>query len=387
MAPLINALCSETDTLEAILRRREIWESLDVLRRVGDVLLPHFKVFAEFRARPSTAERTRVLESLQGGETAGVLLNLKNHPELQQRQRYAKIRSEFSSFFPSLRIEVVERETGSGIADVQFIEEGMDYPIPLDNVGAGTTEVLTFMTNLVAREGYIFVIEEPELHLHPQAKRRLHKLIRESAAMNQIFVNTHDQNFVDPSNLGALIRLSISDQGTQAFTLPHDLSPTMHGQLSTAMKDPTKRELVFARAVLLVEDESQHGFVLGCADKLIEYGLDSSGVSVVSVDGEDGYKPYITLLEALNIPHLCLRDQDWGTAKSKCPEVYRALGCELEEFLEKAGLGSLMEKAKHEGGDNKRRVARYVGEHVTREQIPLFFHELIRDLEKLCVNR
>jgi len=108
---------------------------------------------------------------------------------------------------------------------------------------------------------------------------------------------------------------------------------------------------------------------------------------VISFDGGDGYKSYIILLKALNIPFIGLRDLRWGPPKSQHPEVYRALGCELEEFLEKAGLSPLMEKAKHEVGTSKPRVAKYVGEHITPEQIPQFFHELICDLVKLCTIR
>ena len=381
----IRDLRAQTDTLEHILSKSELWSSEGVLQRVGQLLLSRFKVFAEFRARSSTSTRSKVLESLEGGETASVLLNLKVHSAVRQRQRYARICSEFSKFFPRLRIEAVEREPGSGIANVQFLEQGIGWPIPLDNVGAGVTELLMFLTNLVAREGYVFVIEEPELHLHPQAKRWLHQLIRESAIKgeNQIFVITHDQYFVDPDDLHALIRLSIKDRGSQPAFLPNNLSPKILGQLNTAMKDPTKREVVFARAVLLTEDESQQNFVLGCADKL-QYNLNSSGASVISFDGGDGHKSYITLLEALNIPYLCLRGLDWGSTESKPPKVYRALGCELEEFLKKAGLGSLIDEATRKVGSSKRRVAKYVGEHITPERIPPFFHQLIDDLIKIC---
>lgn len=380
---LIHDLRSRTDTLENLLGKKEVWASEGVLRRVGETFLSHFKVFAEFRVRPSTSARSAALESLQGGETASVLLNLKNHSERRQRQRYLRICSEFSNFFPPLKIEAVEREPGSGIADVQFIEDGVDWPIPFDNVGAGVTELLTFLTNLVAREGYIFVMEEPELHLHPQAKRRLNELIRESASNNQIFVITHDQYFVDPDDLNTLIRLSIRDRIARTAFLPDNLSPKVIGQLNTALKEPTKREMLFARAVLLVEDESHQNFLLGCADKL-KYNLNSSGLSIISFDGEDGYKPYVALLSALSIPFLCLRDQNWGSAKSRPPNAYRALGCELEQFLVRAGLGPLMEEARHKVGSSKPRVAKYVGEHLAPKQIPKFIHEVIADSVKLC---
>lgn len=223
-------------TLEEELAQEKSFDSGGVLQRIGETVSPYFKTFAEFRARPTSSSRSTALESLQGSETANVLLNLKNHHEPQQRRRYATIASEFSNFFPSLSMEAVEKEPGGKTADIQFTETGRDYSIALSNVGAGVAEMLTLLTNLVAREGYIFVIEEPELHLHPHAKRRLQALINDSAKSSQIFVITHDPVFVDPDNLSALTRLGITNQGTQAFSVPNTLSQKVLSQLKTAMK-------------------------------------------------------------------------------------------------------------------------------------------------------
>jgi len=55
---------------------------------------------------------------------------------------------------------------------------GENYPVPIENVGAGISELLTLLTNLVTLRGHIFVIEEPELHLHPHAKRKLANFIK-----------------------------------------------------------------------------------------------------------------------------------------------------------------------------------------------------------------
>lgn len=369
-------------TLKEVLAQEQLWQSTGVLQRVGEVLSSRFKIFAEFRARPLSSSRSAALESLQGSETVSVLLNLKSHYTLDQRERYKTICSEFSNFFPLLRIEAVERQPGGQIADVQVIEGSQDYPIPLDNIGAGVAELLTLLTNLVAREGYIFVIEEPESHLHPQAKRWLQELIKNSAKRNQLFVVTHDPYFVEPEDLGALIRLWLTNRGTQTASLPHDLSTKVRAQLATAMKDPTKREVILARAVLWVEDESQKNFILGCANTL-HYNLDSSGVSMISVDGTDAFEPYIGLTRVLAIPYLCLRDLPWGSGANRPPEVFRSLGCELEEFLEQVGLSALIKEAKAQVGTSKPRVAQYVGEHIMAEQIPSLFCELIADAVKL----
>jgi len=382
---LVERLLSPDDSLEIIMESVDRWKIGDGFRRVGKMLSQQFRTFAEFRSRPVLG-RSQATESFEGTETASVLLNLKNHTAPIQRRRYATICREFSSFFPFLNIDAVEVTPGSGNADVQFMEVGHTFPIPLSNVGAGLAEMLTLLTNLVGRDGYVFVVEEPELHLHPNAKRRLHQLIRASATRNQIFVITHDPYFVDPDHLDSLTRFWITDAGTQKAPIGNELSQTELGKLKTALKDMAKREMVFARALLLVEDESQQKLLLGFASTL-QYDLDSNGVCVVSVDGEDAFPPFIKLVEQFRIPHICLRDKDWGSPKSRPPDHFRALGCELEEFLDNAGLGPLMENAKTKVGKSKPRVAQYVGENASVDQIPLLFRELLADAVKLVENR
>lgn len=352
------------------------------------ILKPYFSHFAEFRGRPGKINRTAALNSLEGSQTANVLLNLKNHTERRHRDRYTGVKYAFSSFFPQLKIEAVETQPGSGIADVQFTEIGDNYPIPIENVGAGISELLTLLTNLVTLRGYMFIIEEPELHLHPHAKRNLADLIRRSSTKNQVFVITHDPLFINPDSIINLNRLYFTNKrsGTVIASMSRDLSPRDIAQVKTACKDVAKRELFFARAVLFVEDESQQKFLEGCAKKL-DYSLDSEGVSVVEVGGKDGFEPYIKLATQLSIPFLCLADLLWGSNIERPPRIYRSLGCELEQYLEQAGCGSLMDQAKKAVGTSKQRVAKYCGEHIEGVNIPPFFHQLLEDTMKLCKRR
>lgn len=375
---------SNVSDLESKISEDGIWMAGGVLARVGQLIRPYFKTFDEFRVRPLASGRSSAMEALKGTEVASVLLNLKNHPELIQRKMYEIIRSEFSTFIPSLTIESADMSPGGGAANVQFIEEGKDWAIPLANVGAGIAELLTFLTNLVAREGNIYIIEEPEMHLHSHAKRRLYTLIKESAERNQIFIITHDERFIDPANMLSLFRLFLTRDGTQVAYLPANTSPKLMGQLGTALKDVGKREAVFARAVLLVEDESQQKFVMGCADKL-HRDLDRAGVSVLFVDGEDAFKPYITLVESLKIPYLCLRDKVWGSSNERPVVIFYALGCELEEYLEQNGLGAAFNDAKEKvGAGSKQRIAEYVANSIEKSQVPPLFSQLINDIMALA---
>lgn len=374
-------------TLEILMQGETNWVANNLRRKILTTLTPRFSFFSEYRGKPSRMERTTSLESLEGSHTASVLLNLKNHTDRRQRDRYTGIKYAFSTFFPQLKIEAVETDVGSSIADIQFTQIGGNLSVPTDNVGAGVLELLTLLTNLVTLRCYIFVIEEPELHLHPHMKRNLAEFIRHSSTKNQVFVITHDPIFIDPDFILNLNRFYSAGKNTgtlvASMSTSTALSATDIGQIKTASKDIIKREIYFARAALFVEDESQQKFIEGCSEKL-KLSLDSLGISIVSVGGKDSFKPYIRLAKQLDIPFLCLADLPWGSSPDRPPNIYRSLGCELEQYLEQAGCGSLMKQARRAVGTSKQRVAKHCGENIAVSCIPVFFQQLLDDTVKLC---
>jgi len=374
-----------SEVYEKLMNGQTMWGTNVLKKTILAILQPKFSYFSEYRSRPGMRERTPLLESLEGSQTASVLLNLKNHTDRRQRDRYTGIKRAFSSFVPQLEIEAVETAPGSNIADIQFREVGDSITVPMDNVGAGVMELLTLITNLATLGRYIFVIEEPELHLHPHMKRNLAAFIRRSSRRNQVFVITHDPTFIDPDFILNLNRFYWIGKktGTLVSSVSRNLSTKDIGQIKTASKDIIKRELYFARAVLFVEDESQQRFIEGCSKKL-QIGLDNRGISIIEVGGKDGFKPYVRLAEQLDIPFLCLADLPWSSSPDKPSSIYRSLGCELEQYLEQANCGPLMDEARQAVGTSKQRVAKYCGENIEVSSIPDFFRQLLRDLGNLC---
>lgn len=123
----------------------------------------------------------------------------------------------------------------------------------LTSVGVGVSQSLPLLVGLLtAPYGSIFIVEQPELHLHPSVQARLADFmlnarpdltlivethsesfitrIRRRAAEGQIDVDDIDITFIEPSNGGSLARrLEISRFG--------DLSEWPHGFLSAAEED------------------------------------------------------------------------------------------------------------------------------------------------------
>lgn len=64
-------------------------------------------------------------------------------------------------------------------------------PIFIDQMGEGVPNIVALLADLALSEGKLFLIEEPENDLHPQALKALLDLVVESSKSNQFVVSTH----------------------------------------------------------------------------------------------------------------------------------------------------------------------------------------------------
>jgi hypothetical protein len=82
--------------------------------------------------------------------------------------------------------------------------------IPIDQLGEGVPNIVHFLASLAVSEGKLFVVEEPENDLHPQALKALLDLVVTSSHKNQFVVSTH-------SNI--VVRHLCAVQGSHLFRL------------------------------------------------------------------------------------------------------------------------------------------------------------------------
>lgn len=97
------------------------------------------------------------------------------------------------------------------------------------NVGFGYSYILSIVvTALIAKEGNIVIIENPEAHLHPEAQVRLTYLLAKLSARNvQVFVETHSEHVINGIRLAVLkSEYNISNSDVSIFFFDHDYTKT-----------------------------------------------------------------------------------------------------------------------------------------------------------------
>ena len=177
--------------------------------------------------------------------------------------------------------------------------------------------------NTVDKKINLFLIEEPETHLHKTMQSALSYFLFDDAAnkkmLSYLFVSTHSPFILSDMDDVNLVRIYNSDKitsGSEFYSVPCEWSKVKK-KLNRSLS-----EAIFADSVLLVEGESEcilFERILSQKDPYYE----SKGVCVISVEGI-GFSPYVKILTDLGIKCVVKTDNDVTKVKNK--KLYQTLG-------------------------------------------------------------
>jgi len=167
-----------------------------------------------------------------------------------------------------------------------------------------------------------FVIEEPELFLHPQAQRDMLRRLNELADVehHQVLFCTHSSFFVDMNNYRSICIVSKKsvNEGTCVLQVKNDLFEG-EGKKERKRKlnmaywfNPDRSEMFFAKKVALVEGQSEKALFPFIAQR---YGVYDENVCLVDCGGKGNILLYQEVLNAFNLPHIIIHDEDPVKAK------------------------------------------------------------------------
>lgn len=168
-----------------------------------------------------------------------------------------------------------------------------------------------------SRSSY-FILEEPELYLHPQAQRELFdSLVELSKGESQVLLCTHSSSFISLDRYQSIcvVRKNTVDEGTTVFQCTEDLFPDAKEKDLFNIAywiNPDRGELFFARKVVLTEGPTDKTVLPLLAHKL---GIFRHDYTLVDCGSKDSMPSYIQLLNRFRIPYMVVYDRDHQAGK------------------------------------------------------------------------
>lgn len=165
---------------------------------------------------------------------------------------------------------------------------------------------------------YLFLFEEPELYLHPQAERRRMQELKELSSVEnvQVVLCTHSSIFVDLTEYEGILRF---DRPQRKETLVKGWSGAKLGKTdekiikTTFRFDPSRAAMLFADLAILVEGQSEKVAIPHLAEKMRlngELDCDTFEVEIVDCGGVTNIPTYQRVLENLGIKYVAWLDSD-----------------------------------------------------------------------------
>jgi putative ATP-dependent endonuclease of OLD family len=249
-----------------------------------------------------------------------------------------------------------------------------DEAISLDELGEGSRNTVllallwSYAVDFKGAGSGVLALEEPELFLHPHARRHLFKALREiTATGHQVIISTHSSSFVDTElfdSIGRVIKVPDEEYKDRRHTQLRLVSKAelvkhcvetgvpankvTEGNIAPFYRvtaSSTLNEAFFARYLVLVEGETEE---LALPIFLGNMGLDCNllGVSVLGLGGKNQIPRYWRLFGRFALGMVVLFDNDESGEKNSNKNVATCMGIDEESIVSDVDIFKTMNAAR-----------------------------------------
>ncbi len=232
--------------------------------------------------------------------------------KFNKNKEYLKLKEFFKKFNYDINIECIDKEDNI----YQFYLKRKGMKVEIDLISSGEREIINFIFGLFLEEikDGIVIIDEPELHLHPNWQKKLIEILKKENCQNniQMMFVTHSASFINYNLLNNIFRIYMNNDG---FSRHIKISDMLNKKVEEDVRkklniiNATNNEKIFfSKAVILVE---------GITDvilfkKIFEEEIDNNTTDVefININGKNNLNNFTSILDKLEIPWFYIGDND-----------------------------------------------------------------------------
>jgi len=201
--------------------------------------------------------------------------------------------------------------------------------LPIRFLGGGEQEIFALMWHFLDKN-FIYGIEEPENHLHPEYLRKLFKFFKEISGDRQIIISTHSPLLIDKTTIenNWLVRLEGKETKVQRIEKRESLKLIL-AELGSVPSDIYLKDFIF-----FVEGGTEKEAILPIFAEKLGFEEFIERVAIISIGGEGQLKNYLRiwseLLSIFPVEYLILLDKH---SERMISDLIRELKIDVEKFL------------------------------------------------------